>query len=328
MAVTTRRRGALPGATATATLSQGGRGGHSPARTPIVAPRGSGRNRGPATGSTAGTPRQRRNDPVDEGEIQEDEGRRDAKHNHEMQRERIAAELTANRATTLPLQGQVTEEEVRMILAIDQEIKKLEDKSNEILLRIAELEKERQLRIEEARQEQGPAVVQGQAFGREKFDHVRVQRGGPGRIEPQVATPPAHTRGGVFELHTAPTLQDPPESWYQHTPHLSRTAARLLYWGLEQKPLESYSTAYQSYLQECELQGYPHPFPATLQSLASWVSALAGYGMLHRTIKSYLVNARSAQDEIGASREELEVFSHPILERILDGIRNLEANEG
>lgn len=32
----------------------------------------------------------------------------------------------------------------------------------------------------------------------------------------------------------------------------------------------------------------------------------------------------SAQNDMGASREELEVFSNPTLERILDGIRYLQ----
>lgn len=34
------------------------------------------------------------------------------------------------------------------------------------------------------------------------------------------------------------------------------------------------------------------------------------------------MDARSAQDDVRVNREELEVFSHPTLERILDGIRN------
>lgn len=53
------------------------------------------------------------------------------------------------------------------------------------------------------------------------------------------------------------------------------------------------------------------------------MSALADSGITYRTIKGYLVDARSAQDDIRVNREELEVFSHPTLERILDGIRNL-----
>lgn len=48
---------------------------------------------------------------MDKGEILEDEGRRDAEHNLEMQRERNTSELMVNRATTLALRPKVTEEE-------------------------------------------------------------------------------------------------------------------------------------------------------------------------------------------------------------------------
>lgn len=54
------------------------------------------------------------------------------------------------------------------------------------------------------------------------------------------------------------------------------------------------------------------------------MSALAESGIIYRTIKGCLVDARWAQDDIRVNREELEVFSHPTLERILDGIRNLQ----
>lgn len=54
------------------------------------------------------------------------------------------------------------------------------------------------------------------------------------------------------------------------------------------------------------------------------MSALAESGIIYRTIKGCLVDARLAQDDIRVNREELEVFSHPTLERILDGIRNLQ----
>lgn len=327
MVVTTRRQGALPPATAGATRSQTSRCAHGQTRIAVVVPEGIGRNRGHAAAPTVGkgTARQRRNDSMDEGGNQEYERRRDVEQDHDTHLERISAELTANRAIILALEAQVAEvaeDEERRILAYDQEIKDLEDERNDILLKVAEL-RERRRRIVEARQELRSALVQGQMF-QVDFDHLRVQRGEPGGVEPQVAPLTIRTAQGLPQIHTAPALEDPPESWYQHTPHLTRRAARLLYWGLDQKPLESHSTAYRSYLQACASQGYPHPFPATLHSLAGWVGALADNGMLYQTIKSYLVDARSAQDEMGASREELEMFSHPTLERILDGIRNLQ----
>lgn len=301
MAVTTRRQSGLPPATTAVTRSQTGRGAHGPTRSALVVPGDRGRSRHQAAGPTVGTPRQRRNDPMDEGENHEDEGRNDAVPCYGTQHERNVAEPSANRAVELPSQAQVAEED-------------LEGENDELLIRLAKL-RERQSRIEETMQEQG--------FGRVSIDHEGVQRGGPGGG----AAPPTPTPECLPLLcATPPWLQEPPESWYQYTPHLSRAAARFLYWGLEEegKPLKVYSTAYQSYLQECALQGYPHPFPATLQSLVAWVSALADGGMFYKTIKIYLVDARSAQDEIGASREELELFSHPTLKLIVDGIKYVQ----
>ena len=82
------------------------------------APRGRALNRGQAAGSTAGATRQRPNDLMDEGDKQEDEARHFTEHNHEMQREQIAVELTASCAPMLALQLQVVEAETK---ALEQE---------------------------------------------------------------------------------------------------------------------------------------------------------------------------------------------------------------
>lgn len=255
---------------------------------------------------------------MDEGENHEHEGRSDAIPRYGMQRERIVAELSANRTVELASEAQVVEEE-RSILAHDEMFGDLEGENDGPPIRVAEL-RERQSRIEDTMQDQGSNIALGQGSERVSIDHERAQRGGPGRgAAPSTPTPEC--------LPPAPPwLQEPPESWYQYTPHFSRAAARFLYWGLEEegKPLKVYSAAYQSYLQECASQGYPHPFPATLQSLIAWVSALAEGGMFYKTIKRYLVDARSAQDEIGASGNELEVFSHPTLQLIIDGIKYVQ----
>lgn len=220
-------------------------------------PGGSGRDRVQATSPRVGTPKQRRNDPIDEEESHVNQGRSDAVQYYGMQRD----------------------------------------------------------------------VALESGFERVSIDRERVQREGPGEVESLVAAPKTPIPEPQPLLCAAPPwLQEPPESWYQYTPHFSRAAARLLYWGLEEegKPLKVYSTAYQSYLQECASQRYSHPFPATLPSLVAWVSALADRGIFYKTIKRYLVDARSAQDEIGASREELEVFSHPTLQLIIDGIKYVQ----
>lgn len=226
-------------------------------RTALIVPEGSGRDRGQATCPTVGIPRQRRNDPMDEGQSHVDQGRSDAVQYYGIQRD----------------------------------------------------------------------VAIGLGFEQVSIDRERVQREGPGEVESLVAAPTTPRPESEPPLCAAsPWLQEPPESWYQYTPHFSRAAARLLYWGLEEegKPLKVYTTAYQSYLQECASQRWSDPFPATLQSLAAWVSALADRGMFYKTIKIYLVDARSAQDEIGASREELEVFSHPTLQLMIDGIKYVQ----
>lgn len=60
---------------------------HRPSKTALIVPGGRGRNRGQATGPTVGTPRQRRNDPMDEGESHVDQGRSDAVQYYGMPRD-------------------------------------------------------------------------------------------------------------------------------------------------------------------------------------------------------------------------------------------------
>ena len=63
------------------------------------------------------------------------------------------------------------------------------------------------------------------------------------------------------------------------------------------------------------------PFPATAQSLSSWVAELGTNKLPAKTIKAYLSGVRSTQIDMGF--QDLDVFHHPILERILAGIRRL-----
>lgn len=62
-----------------------------------------------------------------------------------------------------------------MSLSLDQEIKNVEDESNEILPKIVEFREERELRIEETRQEQGHAVVQSQAVEKTLITHGHIE---------------------------------------------------------------------------------------------------------------------------------------------------------
>lgn len=180
MPVTTRRQSGLPLTTAAVTRSQASRGMHGPSKTAPVVNGDSCRDRGQVTGSTVGTPIQRRrNDPRDEGESYVDQGRSNGVQYHGIQRN----------------------------------------------------------------------VAVGPGFERVSIDRTeRVPREGPaGEVESSlVAAPTIPIPKSEPPLCPAPPwLQEPPESWYQYTPHFSRTVARLLYWGLEEekegKPLKVYS---------------------------------------------------------------------------------------
>lgn len=113
--------------------------------------------------------------------------------------------------------------------------------------------------------------------------------------------------------------RDPPDSWYKQTP-LSRNAARYLWWGLANKTRSSYRTAVHSYTEFCALSRVT-AFPATIQSLTGWVARLADHRIQVKTIKAYLCGVRSAHVDMGF--EDLDVFHHPLLQRVIAGIRRL-----
>lgn len=64
-------------------------------------------------------------------------------------------------------------------------------------------------------------------------------------------------------------------------------------------------------------------FPATFRTLSTWVADMGEKRILPRSIKLYLTRVRSFQVDIGATKNELEVFHHPTLERIIQVIRPL-----
>lgn len=63
------------------------------------------------------------------------------------------------------------------------------------------------------------------------------------------------------------------------------------------------------------------PFPATVTSLTGWVAELGTRKLLAKTIKAYLTGVRSTHIDMGFAN--LDVFHHPLLERIITGIRRL-----
>lgn len=91
---------------------------------------------------------------------------------------------------------------------------------------------------------------------------------------------------------------------------IERATARFLYWGLAERTRLNYSTAKKSYVFYCRMKGIS-AFPVTVTSLSSWITAMGLRQLSHRTIKSYMTGVRSYYVELGASKEELRVFSHP-----------------
>lgn len=120
--------------------------------------------------------------------------------------------------------------------------------------------------------------------------------------------------------------RDPPENWYKMVP-FERLPARYIWWGLAITIRQSYQTALNSYTNECAFR-YTPPFPTTVQLLASWVASLDRRRLQTRSIKSYITGVRFAQLDIGATQEELQVFRHPSLQRLVNGIKRLQGKVG
>lgn len=59
-----------------------------------------------------------------------------------------------------------------------------------------------------------------------------------------------------------------------------------------------------------------------MQTLSAWISNLGSQGLPAKTIKSYLTGVRSGQIDIGLA--DLDVFHHPSLQRIVNGIKRLQ----
>ena len=74
------------------------------------------------------------------------------------------------------------------------------------------------------------------------------------------------------------------------------------------------------------MQGFKPAFPASLPTLASWVATLGDRRLHVKTIKAYLTGTRSAHVDMGF--EDLKVFQHPMLQRIVAGIRRIRGEPG
>ena len=61
--------------------------------------------------------------------------------------------------------------------------------------------------------------------------------------------------------------------------------------------------------------------PVTIRSLSSWIAKMGLRGLSHKTIKSYITGLQSYYEKLEASKQELEIFHTPVLQRIIAGIR-------
>ena len=83
-----------------------------------------------------------------------------------------------------------------------------------------------------------------------------------------------------------------------------------------------HGTATNSYTEYCALFG-KRPFPAQVGGLAAWIGHLGGRRLKPKTIKGYLAGLRSLRLNCTLDTAELEVYSHPILQRIIAGLQRL-----
>lgn len=127
-----------------------------------------------------------------------------------------------------------------------------------------------------------------------------------------------HERAETRGHRSADLIRDPPDSWYQQS-SLSREAARLLWWGLDSKMRNTYSTAFKSYNSYCALHRLV-AFPATVATISGWI----GYKSRHlqpKTMESYISGLRSVHMNMG--HEDLSVFHSPLLQRLIAGSHRL-----
>ena len=64
-------------------------------------------------------------------------------------------------------------------------------------------------------------------------------------------------------------------------------------------------------------------FPAQVGTLAAWIGHLGGRRSKPKTIKGYLAGLRSLRLDCTLDEAEPKVYSHPILQRVIAGLRRL-----
>lgn len=111
------------------------------------------------------------------------------------------------------------------------------------------------------------------------------------------------------------------ESWYLEI-LLERVPARLLWYGLAPSTRKTYATATNSYTEYCTLFG-KKAFPAQVGGLVAWIGHLRGQRLKPKTIKGCLAGLRLLWLDCTLDKAKLEVYSHPMLQRIIAGLRRL-----
>ena len=98
--------------------------------------------------------------------------------------------------------------------------------------------------------------------------------------------------------------------------------ARLLWYRLAPSTRKTYTIARKSYTEYCTFFR-KRAFPAQVEGLAVWIGYLGERRLKPKTIKGYLAGLRSLRLDCTLDKTELEVYSHPILQRIIAGLRRL-----
>ncbi len=92
-------------------------------------------------------------------------------------------------------------------------------------------------------------------------------------------------------------------------------------WELPSKIRKTYSTPIKSYNFHCAMNGFNPPFPATMNSLGSWIDWLSLRHVKDKTVKAYLAGVEAVQVHLGF--EDSDVFRSRQLKLIRRGARRL-----
>ena len=93
----------------------------------------------------------------------------------------------------------------------------------------------------------------------------------------------------------------------------------MLWYDLATSIRKTYTTATNSYIEYCALFG-KQLFPAQVGGLVIWISHLRGKRLKPKIIKGYLAGLCSLCMDCILDMVELEVYSQPILQKIIVGL--------